>query len=54
MTLWGWVFLGVSWGVLTAVTVWCFVKIFKAPFTSDEPPAQAVRNTRPKADRAVD
>jgi hypothetical protein len=33
MTPSGWVFLCVSWGVLTAVTVWCFVKIFKAPFT---------------------
>jgi hypothetical protein len=33
MTPWGWVFLCVSWGVLTAVTVWCFVKIFTAPFT---------------------
>lgn len=50
MTPWGWVFLSVSWGVLTVVTVWCFVKIFKAPFTSEEPLAHTVPNTRPNAD----
>jgi hypothetical protein len=28
----GWVFLVVSWGVLTYFTVWCFIRIFTAPF----------------------
>jgi hypothetical protein len=50
MTLWGWFFLSVSWGALTGVTVWCFVKILTAPFTSDEPPALMAPNARPKAD----
>lgn len=36
MTLLGWVFLSVSWVVLTYLTVWCFVQIWHAPFTSEE------------------
>ena len=32
MTPLGWVFLIISWGLLTYFTVWCFIKIFKAPF----------------------
>jgi len=36
MTLWGWMFLSVSWAVLTYWTVWCVVKIWHAPFPSDE------------------
>jgi hypothetical protein len=50
MTLWGWVFLGVSWGLLTTVTVWCFVKIFTAPFTPEEPLAHPAPHARPNAD----
>ena len=38
MTLLGWIFLSVSWIVLTYFTVWCFVKIFKAPFSTDREP----------------
>jgi hypothetical protein len=32
MTPLGWLFLTVSWAILTACTVWCFVKIWQAPF----------------------
>ncbi len=36
MTPLGWLFLIASWAVLTAVTVWCFVKIWQAPFQPEE------------------
>ena len=36
MTRLGWVVLSVSWVVLTYWTIWCFVKIWRAPFTSAE------------------
>jgi hypothetical protein len=36
MTPLGWLFLTASWAVLTYVTVWCFVKIWRAPFQPEE------------------
>jgi len=36
MTLLGWLFLTTTWAVLTYVTVWCFVKIWQAPFQPEE------------------
>ncbi len=32
MTPLGWLFLIASWAALTACTVWCFAKIWHAPF----------------------
>jgi hypothetical protein len=37
MTPLGWVFLAVSWAVLTYFTGWCFVKILRAPFEPRPP-----------------
>ena len=36
MTPLGWVFLSVSWAVLTYWTIWCLVKIWHAPFVPEE------------------
>jgi hypothetical protein len=36
----GWLFLTVSWAGLSVVTLWCFVKIWQAPFDSQEDPPQ--------------
>jgi hypothetical protein len=42
MTLMGWVFLVVSWSVLSYFTVWCMVKILKKPFEEEaKPPADS-------------
>ena len=36
MTPLGWLFLTISWAVLTYVTIWCFVKIWQAPVQPEE------------------
>lgn len=36
MTRLGWLLLSVSWAVLTYWTIWCFVKIWRAPFAPEE------------------
>src|SRR5262249_11684192 len=36
MTRLGWLLLSVSWAVLTYWTIWCFVKIWRAPFAPAE------------------
>lgn len=28
MTIWGWVFLAVSWSLITAINIYCFYKVF--------------------------
>lgn len=30
----GWFFLAVCWGVIIAVTLWCFYKVLAAPLKS--------------------
>lgn len=45
MTPWGWGVLILSWGVLTVVTTWCFVKVLQAPFVPKDPPTQTPHNT---------
>jgi SNF family Na+-dependent transporter len=45
MTPLGWLFLTTSWAVLTFVTVWCFVKIWQAPFQPEKKPHEAARDS---------
>jgi hypothetical protein len=49
MTPLGWPFLTTSWAVLTYVTVWCFVKIWQAPFQPEERQSQAALDSQPRA-----
>jgi len=42
MTAMGWVFLIVSWGVLSYFTAWCMYKILLVPFEGDEEPAPTI------------
>ena len=49
MTSLGWLFLTASWAVLSAVTVWCFVKIWQAPFQPEERHPQIALNSPPRA-----
>lgn len=42
MTTLGWTFLGSTWAILTAFTVWCFWMVLKPdakPHETDLPPA---------------
>ena len=49
MTPLGWLFLTTSWAVLTYVTVWCFVKIWQAPFQPEERHPEAALDSEPHA-----
>ena len=48
MTLFGWLVLTTSWAVLTAVTVWCFIKIWQAPFQPEQRQSQAALDSPPR------
>jgi hypothetical protein len=54
MTPLGWLFLTTSWAVLTVVTVWCFVKIWQAPFKPEEGQPQAALDSPPRASGATE
>jgi hypothetical protein len=54
MTLLGWLFLTVSWTVLTSFTVWCFVKIWQAPFQPEESHPQVALESPPHASGAAE
>jgi hypothetical protein len=49
MTPLGWLFLTVSWTVLTCVTVWCFVKIWQAPFQPEDKQPQTTLDSQAHA-----
>ena len=54
MTPLGWLFLTASWAVLTYVTVWCFVKIWQAPFQPEERKSQAALDSPPHTSGMVE
>jgi hypothetical protein len=54
MTPLGWLFLTVSWAVLTSVTVWCFVKLWQAPFQPEERQPQATLDSLPRSSGAAE
>jgi len=31
MTLYGWIFLGLSWGFILVLNLYCFYRVFKEP-----------------------
>jgi hypothetical protein len=49
MTPLGWLFLTGSWAALTACTIWCFVKIWQAPFRPEEGHPPVAVNSPPSA-----
>jgi hypothetical protein len=53
MTPLGWLFLTTSWAVLTAVTVWCFITIWQAPFQPDARHPQAALDSPPHTSGAA-
>lgn len=54
MTPLGWLFLTVSWTVLTYCTIWCFVKIWQAPFQPEEGQPQAALESLPHTREAAE
>jgi len=31
MTVYGWIFLGISWAVIISLIIFCFVRVFEEP-----------------------